>query len=438
MPMAESFAGGIEEDRVRRRNLADKVQAYRSLMPYELQKALTIEAAKLAYDPKLRASGDLSKMLSQPQTTNIPWNPELGHEGEVPVGGAPMTLPIDRRRAAGLAVQAGMPPKNLQGLLRIAEGPGAAATPTAQEGFGLARLFDEEGNVTGYRETRTPQERVPLGVDSRDYFKLEADAEKQFPGDVLAQRKWLRERLNELARGTAGAKAAGTVEGGYTGPAREAKAGTSEATAAAGERGKAQAQLETILSPITNEPTPRTTAVKQAQAAGEAIPASERKALSELAVLNELTASVERDSKNFTEPFFGPVTGRLGTIRERYTGDMGEAEVSVRRNLGDIKDTLLRARSGAQINEQEYNRLSRLVPDINDPANVAKYKMNSFKAALRIITEERKRLQGTTGGALQRSTQPTTPTDPLEGRTATGPNGQKIIRRNGKWEPAPR
>ncbi len=30
----------------------------------------------------------------------------------------------------------------------------------------------------------------------------------------------------------------------------------------------------------------------------------------------------------------------------------------------------------------------------------------------------------------------TLPTDPLEGRTATGPNGQKVIRKNGQWVPA--
>lgn len=235
----------------------------------------------------------------------------------------------------------------------------------------------------------------------------------------------------------AGTEGRARTIGQYTGPAQAARVDTAEKTASAGVVGRTAAELSPVTSPVTGEPTPRATAVKQAEAEGQPIPASERKALSELAVLNKLTDSVVTQSKDFTAPFFGPVTGRLGLVRERVTGNMGEAEVGVRRNLSDIKDTLLRARSGAQINEQEYSRLSRLVPDITDPSNVAKFKMKSFREALRIITEERKRLQGTTGGVVKSSVDSpaTSAADPLEGRTATGKNGAKIIRQGGKWVP---
>jgi hypothetical protein len=69
-----------------------------------------------------------------------------------------------------------------------------------------------------------------------------------------------------------------------------------------------------------------------------------------------------------------------GTLR-KYLGKAAPEEVQFRSALLDMSDLLLRARSGAQINEQEYQRLKALLPDLYDEPN-------TFIPALRRFTTE--------------------------------------------------
>jgi len=59
--------------------------------------------------------------------------------------------------------------------------------------------------------------------------------------------------------------------------------------------------------------------------------------------------------------------------------------------VNDAKDALLRARSGAQINEQEYARLVKFLPTPELPPENFKARAERFEEQVRIIQEEKKR-----------------------------------------------
>jgi len=90
------------------------------------------------------------------------------------------------------------------------------------------------------------------------------------------------------------------------------------------------------------------------------IPVSETEKLSELSGMKEALGVIKQ---NFSPDFVGPMNARLLTAKQTTGyGATGKGALFTQ-SVQDIKDRLLRARSGAQINEQEYQRLVSLVPD---------------------------------------------------------------------------
>jgi hypothetical protein len=80
----------------------------------------------------------------------------------------------------------------------------------------------------------------------------------------------------------------------------------------------------------------------------------------------------------------GPISGRFSRLMQSTTGvgqDTGFT-ITLSENLAD---QLLRARSGAQINEQEYERLRRLLPNVNDPESTFIQKLRLYYRELRNI-----------------------------------------------------
>lgn len=77
----------------------------------------------------------------------------------------------------------------------------------------------------------------------------------------------------------------------------------------------------------------------------------------------------------------GAGTGTVMSWGRRVVGGEQEA-ISLGRILGNAADILLRARSGAQINEQEYNRLSKLVPSLNESEDSFFTKLADFQNEL--------------------------------------------------------
>lgn len=85
----------------------------------------------------------------------------------------------------------------------------------------------------------------------------------------------------------------------------------------------------------------------------------------------------------------GPIAGRKGGLEAKYTGTATPDQVKFYAYVKDMQDALLRARSGAQINEQEYKRLVNFLPDPNLPAITFKAKLDRFEEATRIVMEEK-------------------------------------------------
>jgi hypothetical protein len=82
----------------------------------------------------------------------------------------------------------------------------------------------------------------------------------------------------------------------------------------------------------------------------------------------------------FDKDFVGFIQGGdiLGGI-ERATGLFTEpSEVVFKRIVRDLSDRLLRARSGAQINEQEFKRLTKIVPQLDTSDDVFQAELQNF------------------------------------------------------------
>jgi hypothetical protein len=121
--------------------------------------------------------------------------------------------------------------------------------------------------------------------------------------------------------------------------------------------------------------------------------AGEREKTASLDSVKSLIGRIDATYKE-NPNYVGIISGRAGAITQ-LTDDK---ESLFRRDINDVKDMLLRARSGAQINEQEYARLSKLVPDYTDSKPQFKGKMKGFNAALDDIISARQKAQA--GGGV--------------------------------------
>lgn len=110
-----------------------------------------------------------------------------------------------------------------------------------------------------------------------------------------------------------------------------------------------------------------------------AAPASERESLNKLF---EFNSQLDRIAELYNPEFVGRVQGPMGVVKEVTGAGANVAESEFRQIVNDISDTLLRLRSGAQINEQEYQRLRKLVPTLNLPEAVFQARLRSLKTAI--------------------------------------------------------
>jgi len=114
--------------------------------------------------------------------------------------------------------------------------------------------------------------------------------------------------------------------------------------------------------------------------------AGEREKTAGLEVINN---QLERIEKAYKPQYVGLVSGPAGAVTQLSN----PKEAEFRQIILDVKDSLLRARSGAQINEQEYARLAKLVPDFNDSEAQFKGKMTAFKTTINNLISERQQAQ---------------------------------------------
>ena len=134
--------------------------------------------------------------------------------------------------------------------------------------------------------------------------------------------------------------------------------------------------------------------------------------------------------------------GVAGAI-ERGTGlGTSPKEVSFKRIVNDLSDRLLRARSGAQINEQEFERLTKIVPRLNTSEEVFKAEVRSFIEELDKIVKIKSSLSEQAGkrGLRDPSGKPA-PKQPVKqgafmlGERKTARNGKEYeFIGNGQWQ----
>ena len=103
---------------------------------------------------------------------------------------------------------------------------------------------------------------------------------------------------------------------------------------------------------------------------GKAAPTAERQKLTQLASFRDQLGKMVT---LFNRSYVGPIESRAGGIRS-FTGFLlgkgqkdAEKEVIFRQIVKQLGDDLLRLRSGAQINEQEYQRMKGFLPKLTDP-----------------------------------------------------------------------
>ena len=85
----------------------------------------------------------------------------------------------------------------------------------------------------------------------------------------------------------------------------------------------------------------------------------------------------------------GPVQGYLGAVRG-FTGVRAtEGEAELRAELASIQNSLIYLKSGKQINEKEYARLRRELPEVTDPEPVFKAKLDRAETLLQEMLKNR-------------------------------------------------
>jgi hypothetical protein len=97
-----------------------------------------------------------------------------------------------------------------------------------------------------------------------------------------------------------------------------------------------------------------------------------------------LLSSIKAATKLYNDKYVGPVAGRYYSIAENLT-NLPVDQVQFYAYVNDMKDALLRARSGAQINEQEYKRLVKFLPTSELPPENFMARMQRFKQQVEMM-----------------------------------------------------
>lgn len=127
------------------------------------------------------------------------------------------------------------------------------------------------------------------------------------------------------------------------------------------------------------------------------------------AALQNFGSMLARIDETWDEAFTGPVEGRAGAIADKWGLDprniFGKEiptekrykEIVFRQLTKQLGDDILRLRSGAQINEQEMKRMKEWLPNVNDPDNVFRARLNTLRETFEDIMASRTETFGRAG-----------------------------------------
>jgi len=224
---------------------------------------------------------------------------------------------------------------------------GKAKTPLEikQEEANLAKTLAQTGEIGKDKDATKSQFVAELGSKIADGTATDKE----------------REVFNSLTA-TAGTTVNVNTGEGIPGSIREQIEGAKEG----------QAVLNEFTSDPTNEQILKNSDVNmvtnskgqlQLEIKPKATPAATQ--VKELSDLIGLQNSIGTMDSLYDKSFVGPVRGNkaLASFSEATGVGTNTREVQFRRVTADLADRLLRARSGAQINEQEFKRLSKILPE---------------------------------------------------------------------------
>jgi hypothetical protein len=98
--------------------------------------------------------------------------------------------------------------------------------------------------------------------------------------------------------------------------------------------------------------------------------------------------------KNLYNPgWVGPIAGRWGGVKESTVGLTPE-QARFYSDLAQMQNTLVYLMSGKQINEHEFERLKKQLPDRDLPPSTFKARMNTFEKTLNSIINQRRAASG--------------------------------------------
>jgi len=122
----------------------------------------------------------------------------------------------------------------------------------------------------------------------------------------------------------------------------------------------------------------------------------------DLAGLDTITDAITVIRSNFSKQFLGPIKGTATAFSARrkigsyINSPVGKRELIFRQTLEGMADVLLRLRSGAQINEQEFVRLRDLLPKADDEIQVYRAGLDRFESEVRRLKIQRLKRSGQT------------------------------------------
>lgn len=119
----------------------------------------------------------------------------------------------------------------------------------------------------------------------------------------------------------------------------------------------------------------------------------------------------------------------LGDAIRQRTDPKG---VDPRAKVADIGSLIIHDRSGAAVSAAEFPRLAPFIPQATDDPATVKTKLENLKANIQMIQEETQQIYSTDQGYKEFNAGPAAPT---VGPTATDANGNKVVYRNGQWQP---
>lgn len=256
-----------------------------------------------------------------------------------------------------------------------------------------------------------PLAQQPVVPKTGDSVFVQA-AQQKFPDSPESQANYIRELrnnpagwqnqvFNDLVEANGGDKAAAAQQ------LINMQVGRAEQTSAAGERGR----LGVKATPQYQQ-TERNIARERAEGRTEGTPL-EATTQRDIAGLEGALRQVGNIRNNLDDQFLGPIRGTdvafstRRSIGNYINAPLGNKETVFRQSIADVADQLLRARSGAQINEQEYKRLRGMLPKATDEPQVFRAGLQRFENELN-NTIQSKRTLGITprGGGGSSETAP--------------------------------